>query len=72
MKYKILMKIFTDLPTIAHLRLEQNFGYDDDYVIESLHKNMEELRKAKLLVPDSPPENELPQNPFGMSPLSYV
>ncbi|KAB7503900.1 USP6 N-terminal-like protein [Armadillidium nasatum] len=47
-------------------RLELNFGYDDDYVVESLEKNMDELRKSKLASPGPPPENELPQKPFGL------
>ena len=46
-------------------RLEKDFGYDDDYVIESLEKAMEELRKAKLDHPGAPPDSELPQQPFG-------
>lgn len=47
-------------------KLEKNFGYEDDYVIESLEKAMEELKKAKLDHPGAPPDNELPQQPFGM------
>lgn len=47
-------------------RLEKNFGYEDDYVIESLEKAMEELKKSKLDHPGAPPDNELPQQPFGM------
>ncbi|XP_076041759.1 USP6 N-terminal-like protein [Oratosquilla oratoria] len=47
-------------------KLEKNFGHDDDDVISSLEKSMEELRKAKLDNPGPPPEIELPQQPFGM------
>ncbi|XP_066974077.1 uncharacterized protein [Macrobrachium rosenbergii] len=47
-------------------KLEKDFSYDDDYVIESLEKAMEELRKAKLDHPGAPPDCELPQQPFGM------
>ncbi|KAK3884536.1 hypothetical protein Pcinc_011209 [Petrolisthes cinctipes] len=47
-------------------KLEKNFGYEDDYVIESLEKSMEELRKTKLDHPGAPPDHELPQQPFGM------
>lgn len=47
-------------------KLEKNFGHDDDYVIESLEKAMDELKKAKLDHPGAPPDSELPQQPFGM------
>ncbi|XP_045600697.2 LOW QUALITY PROTEIN: uncharacterized protein [Procambarus clarkii] len=47
-------------------KLEKNFGYEDDYVIESLEKSMEELKKAKLDHPGAPPDMELPQQPFGL------
>ncbi|XP_050724776.1 uncharacterized protein LOC127002732 isoform X4 [Eriocheir sinensis] len=47
-------------------KLEKNFGYEDDYVIESLEKAMDELKKAKLDHPGPPPDHELPQQPFGM------
>ncbi|KAG0712358.1 USP6 N-terminal-like protein [Chionoecetes opilio] len=47
-------------------KLEKNFGYEDDYVIESLEKVMDELKKAKLDHPGPPPDHELPQQPFGM------
>ncbi|CAL4137182.1 unnamed protein product, partial [Meganyctiphanes norvegica] len=47
-------------------KLEKNFGYDDDLVIENLEKSMEELRKSKLDQPGPPPDIELPQQPFGM------
>lgn len=46
-------------------RLEENFGYSDDYVIESLEKAMEELKKAKMDHPGAPPDSEQPQDPFG-------
>lgn len=53
------------LSQLFFFRLEKNFGYEDDYVIESLEKAMEELKKAKLDHPGAPPDNELPQQPFG-------
>lgn len=50
------------------VRLEKDFGYDDDTVIEALQACMEELQKAKLLLPPPgrSPSNELPQRPFGL------
>lgn len=47
--------------------IAQDFGYDDDRVIESLQEAMEELKRAKLDIPpggDNPPER--PTRPFGV------
>lgn len=46
--------------------LGKDFGYEDDIVIESLHIALEELRRAKMDTPGSPPSDELPQKPFGL------
>lgn len=48
-------------------RLEKNFGFDDDQVIESLQSCMSELRRAKLDVPSPAPDaSEHPTRPFGL------
>lgn len=44
--------------------MEQN-EMDDDVVMESLQRCMEELKKAKLDYPGPPPPDELPKTPFG-------
>src|SRR6218665_1171710 len=47
--------------------IAQDFGYDDDRVIESLQEAMEELKRAKLDIPpggDNPPEK--PTRAFGI------
>lgn len=48
------------------MRLELDFGYDDDTVINNLRECMEELKKSKLDYSGSPPSHELPQKPFGL------
>ncbi|XP_058822864.1 uncharacterized protein LOC131684205 isoform X2 [Topomyia yanbarensis] len=47
-------------------KLHVDFGYDDDLVIQSLEKNMDELRKAGLELPPAASEIELPRKPFGV------
>lgn len=50
----------------SQVRLEHDFGYDDDTVINNLRECMEELKKSKLDYSGSPPSHELPQKPFGL------
>lgn len=47
------------------VKLEKNFYYDDDFVIDTMWRNMEELKRAKLDYPGPPTQNELPRYPFG-------
>ncbi|XP_065092647.1 uncharacterized protein LOC135713461 isoform X2 [Ochlerotatus camptorhynchus] len=47
-------------------KLHTDFGYDDDFVIQTLEKCMEELRKAGLDLPPPATEIELPKKPFGV------
>ncbi|XP_062554676.1 uncharacterized protein LOC134219819 isoform X2 [Armigeres subalbatus] len=47
-------------------KLHIDFGYDDDFVIQTLEKCMEELRKAGLELPPPASEIELPKKPFGV------
>lgn len=61
-----------ELILLMHFRLEKNFGHEDDYVIESLEKSMDELKKAKLDHPGAPPDSELPQKPFGKERESWI
>lgn len=44
----------------------RDFGYDDDTVITTLEKNMEELKKGKLDYPGPPTSEELPRREFGV------
>ena len=46
--------------------LEKNFRYTDDQVIDSLQLAMDELKRAKLDLPEKGDVNELPTKPFGL------
>lgn len=47
-------------------KLHVDFGYDDDMVIQTLEKCMDELRKAGLDLPSPASEIELPKKTFGV------
>ncbi|PSN47711.1 USP6 N-terminal-like protein [Blattella germanica] len=46
-------------------KLPADFGFEDDAVMTTLERALEELRRAKLDHMGSPPENELPKYPYG-------
>lgn len=69
MNRKQLMRMGMEhIVEFLQVRLERDFGSDDDAAIESLHACMDELQRAKLLVPQPgyTPSNEMPQRPFGL------
>lgn len=43
------------------VKLQKDFGYDDDFVIKALEQCSEELRKAKMDLPPNASEAEFPQ-----------
>ncbi|KAL7305969.1 hypothetical protein TKK_0001440 [Trichogramma kaykai] len=47
------------------IKLEKDFGYDDDHVISAVERSMEELKRAKLEYPGPPLPHELPKQPIG-------
>lgn len=53
---------------VAYLQsgLEKDFGYEDDAVLDQIQVGIEELTKAKMLVPPKPKVNEEPTLPFGL------
>jgi len=58
-----------DMDAIVHylqVKLQKDFGFDDDTVIKALEQGSEELRKAKMDLPVPGDENEYPQKPFGV------
>jgi len=61
-----LMVINLTNEVILQVRLEHEFGFDDDTVIANLKECLDELRKGKLDYAGSPPSHELPQKPFGL------
>lgn len=65
-KRRILKKNLEELINFLQEDLEQNFGYEDDIVIETLFKSIKELKRRKLDEPlDEPSLDELPSRPFG-------
>ncbi|XP_011140555.1 USP6 N-terminal-like protein [Harpegnathos saltator] len=46
-------------------KLEKDFYFDDDAVINMMERSMEELKRAKLDYPGPPLPHELPRFPFG-------
>ena len=56
-----------ELLNFLQLELSRDFGYSDDQVIESLQVCIDELRRAKLLLPPRPADDsEQPKKPFGL------
>lgn len=56
-----------ELIAFFQTRLERNFGYEDDQVVESLTTCMTELRRLKLhLPPPATDASEHPTKPFGL------
>lgn len=65
-KKAILKKNLEELINFLQVDLEQDFGYEDDEVIEALFKSIKELKRQKLDRPaDEPSIEELPTKPFG-------
>ncbi|XP_063241024.1 USP6 N-terminal-like protein isoform X2 [Bacillus rossius redtenbacheri] len=54
-----------DILQFLQVRLEKDFGYDDDTVLTNLERSLEELKKAKLDHAGPCPPHELPKRPFG-------
>lgn len=61
---KLEIKIFNSLHFLK-VRLYKDFGYDDDTVITTLERSIEELKKAKLDHPGPPTNDELPRRTLG-------
>jgi hypothetical protein len=52
--------------SLLQVRLERDFGFDDDTAMTSLEKALDELKRAKLDYAGPPMQHELPQHPFGL------
>uniref|UniRef100_A0A1Y1KQ89 USP6 N-terminal-like protein n=1 Tax=Photinus pyralis TaxID=7054 RepID=A0A1Y1KQ89_PHOPY len=58
-----------DMDSIVHfiqVKLYKDFMYDDDTVIQSLEKTIDELKRSKLDHPGPPLKDEIPSRPFGV------
>ncbi|XP_050394513.1 USP6 N-terminal-like protein isoform X1 [Patella vulgata] len=65
-KRRIAKMSMDDLLEFFQSKLEKEFLYEDDIVIEQLQICMEDLRKARMDAPPKPKVNERPTLPFGL------
>jgi len=64
---KIAKMSMEELMNFFQGSLEKDFGYSDDFVIESLRRCADDLRRAHLDLPQAPTDDaELPSKPFGV------
>lgn len=59
------MESLDEFCNYLQIKLEQDFGFNDDTVINTMERCMEELKRAKLEYPGPPLPHELPQYPVG-------
>ncbi|KAI4499358.1 hypothetical protein M0802_005618 [Mischocyttarus mexicanus] len=59
------MESLDEFCNYLQIKLEQDFGFIDDTVINTMERCMEELKRAKLDYPGPPLPHELPQYPVG-------
>jgi len=59
------MESLDEFCNYLQIKLEKDFCFDDDTVINTMERSMEELKRAKLDYPGLPLLQELPRYPFG-------
>lgn len=64
-RYLMPMESLDEFCNYLQMKLEKDFGFDDDTVINSMERSMEDLKRAKLDYPGPPLPLELPRIPFG-------
>ncbi|XP_066586771.1 USP6 N-terminal-like protein [Prorops nasuta] len=64
-RYLVDMESLDEFCNYLQIKLEKDFRFDDDTVINAMVRHMEELKRAKLDYPGPPLEHELPRYPFG-------
>ncbi|XP_012273830.1 USP6 N-terminal-like protein [Orussus abietinus] len=64
-RYLMPMESLDEFCNYLQIKLEKDFCFDDDTVISSMERNIEELKRAKLEYPGPPLPHELPRFPFG-------
>lgn len=55
-----------DLIEFLQIKLEQDFGYNDDVAIEALQTTILDLQKYGMHIAGRALPDELPQRPFGL------
>lgn len=64
-RYLMPMESLDEFCNYLQIKLEKDFCFDDDTVISTMERSMEELKRAKLDYPGVPLPHELPRFPFG-------
>ncbi|KMQ96905.1 usp6 n-terminal-like protein [Lasius niger] len=64
-RYLIPMESLDEFCNYLQIKLEKDFCFDDDAVISTMERSMDELKRAKLDYPGVPLPHELPRFPFG-------
>jgi len=59
------MESLDEFCNYLQIKLEKDFCFDDDTVISTMERSMDELKRAKLDYPGPPLPHELPRYPFG-------
>lgn len=64
-RFLMPMENLDEFCNYLQIKLEKDFCFDDDTVISTMERSMEELKRAKLDYPGPPLLHELPRYPFG-------
>ncbi|KAK0081654.1 hypothetical protein PV325_011816 [Microctonus aethiopoides] len=64
-RYLMPLENLDEFCNYLQIKLEKDFRFDDDTVINAVERNMEELKRGKLDYPGAPLPHELPRFPFG-------
>lgn len=64
-RFLMPMESLDEFCNYLQIKLEKDFCFDDDTVISTMERSMEELKRAKLDYPGPPLLHELPRYPFG-------
>ena len=64
-RFLMPMESLDEFCNYLQIKLEKDFCFDDDTVISTVERSMEELKRAKLDYPGPPLPHELPRIPFG-------
>ncbi|XP_076674084.1 USP6 N-terminal-like protein isoform X1 [Andrena cerasifolii] len=64
-RFLMPMESLDEFCNYLQIKLEKDFCFDDDTVISTMERSMEELKRAKLDYPGPPLPHELPRIPFG-------
>ncbi|XP_043286925.1 USP6 N-terminal-like protein isoform X2 [Venturia canescens] len=64
-RYLMSLEGLDEFCNYLQIKLEKDFRYDDDTVVNMMQRSGEELKRAKLDYPGAPLPAELPRFPFG-------